>query len=71
MAVHKVHPACAANSDTIRFGTIYRDIDEWPQAVSDFAALVPGEVRLRQQELLAKSLKEYEKPEILENICYL
>ena len=53
-AMHKVHPACAANSDTIRFGTIYRDIDEWPQAVSDFAALVAGEVRLRKQEWLDK-----------------
>ena len=53
-AVHKVHPTCATNSNNIRFGTIYRDIDEWYQSVWDFAALMAGEVQLRKQEMLDK-----------------
>ena len=53
-AVHKVHPTCAVNSNNIRFGTIYRDIDEWYRAVWDFAALMGGEVQLRKQEMLGK-----------------
>ena len=50
VAAHKVHPACAANSTNLRFGTIYRDIDEWPRAARDFAGQFSGEVRLRKKE---------------------
>jgi len=54
-AVHKVHPACAANSNNLRFGTIYRDIDEWPQTAKDLAALLVGEARLGKREILDKT----------------